>query len=75
MNRAERRKYEKRISKDKNARMCPKCGRKSFFIAVPTDEKYICDVKCELCKETAFSHVEGLIPYTYCVPPQKEAEK
>ena len=40
MNREERRKYQKKINKDKRASKCPKCGYKSLFYStsIPTGD-------------------------------------
>ena len=74
MNRAERRRRAREISKDEQARRCPVCGKKSLFVAIPT-ENYLCHVKCELCQRLVFEDVEGLIPFTYVQLPNHPTEK
>lgn len=65
MNREERRKYAKQVSKDPMARKCMLCGKKSRFIAIPT-KNHLCDIRCELCNGIIENDSNTAIPYTYC---------
>lgn len=63
-NREERRQQIREARKDKNAEVCPECGKKSLFVSMPTKE-WLCDVKCIICHETVLEGCKGLIPMTY----------
>jgi hypothetical protein len=65
MNREERRKREREISKDKDAKLCRLCGKKSLFVAIPT-KNHLCDIKCVLCNGIIAKDSNTANPYTYC---------
>jgi hypothetical protein len=64
MNREERRKRVKEIAKDKDAKPCCLCGKKSLFVAIPT-KNHLCNIKCILCNGIIAKDITA-IPYTYC---------
>lgn len=65
MNRAERRAYDKKISKDPNSKYCKYCKKKTLHIAEPlNDGSYQCKVICERCKSVLVEHCDA-IPFTY----------
>ncbi len=64
MNREERRRYQKKIAKRKEASICPKCGYKSLFVSTARGENDTI-IKCEICGEIVFEGPD----VTRIVPP------
>lgn len=64
MNRAERRKYLRKMERDEMATYCRICKHKTLHVSLPT-YNHMCDIVCELCGTTEARDVDGCIPYTY----------